>query len=116
MCKMGKRAEQALPDPVRVLFIFLAACLLVHFLIEDSALQPQLAVAANAGAAGASLDELTHQDDLILSVSLPAQAALVGRWLIVPVILPPQTRACFPLLHPPKIATRSTGFLSSRLT
>ncbi|MBE0699287.1 MAG: hypothetical protein IH586_20380 [Anaerolineaceae bacterium] len=112
MCKTGRRAEQARSIPAQVGLIFLAACLMVHFLIEDSVFQTR---SAGTLAAAANLDELTHQDDLVRVEEPPVPAVRTVYWLMVAAILPTQIIARIPPHHPPKIATQSAGYLSSRV-
>jgi hypothetical protein len=85
---------------VLAVLLFLVCCLTVHFLIEDLVF---LSSQPASGSTRVSLDELTHQDDLVLAFNLPAH--IPDAWLRfdIPVVLPLQAQSTFPLRHPPKI-------------
>lgn len=100
MSRMARSTSPALPVSVLVVLLLLASCLTVHFLVQDLVFlssQPESASAA------LSLDELTHQDDLALTVSPPVQTSLSWVWFVIPAIFLLQAQALSPFRHPPKI-------------
>lgn len=105
---MSKTAKLSHLDRARWILLVLAVCLLLHFLVEDSALLRVGETGQQAGkpvqTEAAGSDEMTHQDDL----ALPAH--LLERMVCpTPVIARLERLApAQPVLHPhhlpPKIA------------
>lgn len=98
MCKM---ASSRLHTARWVLWA-LAICLMLHFLVEDSALLSVWKAGQQPGIPGS--DEMTHQDDLALPVSLPESTA--GH---TPVTDPAESNfhaqtALLPIPIPPRVA------------
>ena len=100
MSRMGRIAYQHHSVYVLVVLLLLAAGLAVHTFVEDLVFLPGQAEAASSWA---YLDELTHQDDLALSASLPDRFPFSWIEMAVVPVIQGQPLVFSPLRHPPRI-------------
>ena len=89
-----------LPTFILVILFVLAGCLAVHVLVEDLVF---LSYQVDTAAPLEFFDELTHQDDLALSASLPDRFSVSRPEFVSLDMLPAQGQVFTPLRHPPKI-------------
>lgn len=99
MFKMVKRSASSLPLSTLAALCFLVVCLAGHFLVEDFLFQFAQPVSITGQ------EELTHQDDLALSSSLPERLPVARVKYEFPAILPARIDTNIPHRHPPKTET-----------
>lgn len=97
---MAKHSSRPLSTSVQIVLLFLVVCLSMHFLIEDLVF---LSIQSDLIVNMESIDELTHQDDLIQSVNLPVHIMAYQPFFGFSTIEFLQAQVFFPILHPPKI-------------
>jgi hypothetical protein len=100
MCKMANASSPIWPARTLALLFLLVICLAIHFLFDDLTF---LVGSPSISTMAVNVDELTHQDDLAISVTRLAEIPAMTPLTDFCVIFASQEQAVFPILHPPKI-------------
>jgi hypothetical protein len=88
---------------IQLVLCILIGCLSMHFLLEDTQLLTASASSNTAQVSDFSYDEMTHQDDLVILVSLPVNAAKNNIPSVTGWTMPFKKQFSSPILTPPKI-------------